>query len=187
MVNATDTKKIIDDHFTQKYDYYRRVCAKYYNGRYLTDDMLHELYLAFFNVRPEIILQFNAIGKLQNIGGKIILSLYCKRNQGNKNKGKQSSALHELPMFDIDIVGDMIVDDSVDECKHEQRENQLSNMDVAIDKLLRDPNTWFSTQVFLECQTDSILALSKKTKISRGYLTKAYKRGNELLLNEIKK
>ena len=167
-------KDIIDNHITNDYSYYNRISKRYYNNRYLADDMTQELYLSFLKVKPEVIKKFNEINKLRLIGGRILLSLYSKRNQGTKNKGKSVSPLHETPtisLFDVVIPS----------------EESHEDIKEVLDLLMRGNDTWFFVTVFQECQEQSILQLSNKTKISRSYLTMAYKKGKELLYNELNK
>ena len=199
-------KQIIDNHFTKYYNYYQSVCRNKYNGRYIADDLLHETYLAFFKVRPEIIVRFNDVNKLQNIGGKIIISLFNKRNQGTKNKGKNTSPLHEIPTNDLDTIGKFkcdefeieTADDYIDyllftdnlfmEGEKERakvKELRLSSVQGVINDRLRDKDTWFATEVFLQCQDKSVLKLSKETRINRSYLTKAYNSGKDVLRIEL--
>lgn len=200
-------KVIIDNHFVKYYDYYKSVCKKKYSGRYVADDLLHEVYLAFFKVNPEVIIKFNDVNKLQNIGGKIIISLFNKRNQGTKNKGKTTSPLHETPVNDIndirspkecnlleiesndDYIDYLLFNDNIFMEKEKERQRikeiHLSNAQSVINQRLRDKETWFATEVFLQCQDKSILRLSKETRINRSYLTKAYDNGKEMLKSDL--
>lgn len=188
-----DVKSIIDNHIKLNYDYYHRVCKKYYNGRYIADDMVQELYLAFLNVKEDVILKFHSVNKLKNIGGKIALSLFNKRNQGTKNAGKTTSPLHEVPTFGSCLTDDDFSEwsayrpESHDYCRHTVKEKQLSTMAEAMTKLMRNQETWFEVTVFKECQNQSILSLSKETRISRSYLTRAYNNGRELIKKEMLK
>lgn len=211
---SQDVKTIIDEHIKVNYDYYHRVCKKYYNGRYIADDMVQELYLAFLNVKEDVILKFHSVNKLKNIGGKIALSLFNKRNQGTKNAGKSTSPLHEVPALtnhnDTFVVVDknnfkdndafLTYDDFIDianwkkseptehdPCRHVIKEKQLSTMAEAMTRLMRNQDTWFEVTVFKECQNQSILSLSKETRISRSYLTRAYNNGRELIKKEMLK
>lgn len=202
-------KQIIDEHFKVNYNYYKNICNKYFNNRYIAEDMLHQLYLSFLDVKEDVVIKFNEIGKLKNIGGNILVSLYTKRNQGNKNKGASSSPLHEIPILHntektirsgVKIycskpekesisfykAGFYSKQSDLDNSRYLIKEKQLSKMEVAINEKLTG-DTWFATKVFLLCQEQSILSLSKQTKISRSYLTKAYAKGQEILKAEINK
>lgn len=214
---SQDVKTIIDEHIKVNYDYYHRVCKKYYNGRYIADDMVQELYLAFLNVKEDVILKFHSVNKLKNIGGKIALSLFNKRNQGTKNAGKSTSPLHEVPartsvnntfivldknnyrpnenpddFFNHDDFIDIVnwkksEPTEHDPSRHIIKEKQLSTMAEAMTRLMRNQDTWFEVTVFKECQNQSILSLSKETRISRSYLTRAYNNGRELIKKEMLK
>lgn len=177
-----EVKSIIDLHYTSNYKYYKHICNRFYKGRYIADDMLHELYLGFLTVSPRVIIKFNEIDKLKCIGIKILKSLFSKRNLGTKNKGKQSSPLHEIPVFDIQTYS---YPDIETELESEINETNIIKSEAAINKLLSNNDTWFVTQVFIQCQNQSILKLSRDTKINRSYLTSAYKKGKELLYKEV--
>ena len=46
-------KTIVDKHFADNYAYYLSVCKRYYNGRYLAEDLLHELYHVFVHLQKK--------------------------------------------------------------------------------------------------------------------------------------
>lgn len=171
-------KMIIDEHYTKYYHYYHMICTRFFKGRYIAEDMLHELYLGFLTVKSEVIIKFHAIDKLKCIGIRILKSLYSKRNLGTKRAGKTTSPLHELPMvFDVNEL-EIETDNISNEYNYEKTEQ-------AINKLTSNNDTWFVTQVFIQCQQTNISKLSRETKISRSYLTAAYKKGRELLHKEV--
>ena len=166
------TKDIIDQHFTDNYKRYQRVCYRYYRGRYLFDDLLNEAYFEFLKVKEDVILKFHAMDKLYNIGLKIIRSLYQKRFSTKKYEGASStSALYESKTITLHIDRLDLSNESYDE----SQDLLFDEVSKKIDKGLQSQDDWFCMTVFVKSQTESIFEMSKKTRISRPYLTKAYK------------
>lgn len=140
-------KAVVDKHFTDNYKYYRKVCYQYYGGRYLLEDLLHEVYLGFMKIRPELIDSFNQINKrtglnnLKNLGLLIIRSLYQKRFYKKKYERGSDSPLSEMngieyfgdgegldPFYDIGIEDETFED----EVERRSRERKLDTMNALI-------------------------------------------------------
>ena len=79
-------KEIVDAHFLENHEYYKKVCRYSFKDRYLWEDLLQETYLCFLRVKPETIEKYHELGKLRSIGNIIIRSLYQDRKRAKKNK-----------------------------------------------------------------------------------------------------
>src|SRR3954463_14146142 len=90
-------RSIADAHFTENYNYYRKVCRNQFRGSYLFEDLLQETYLEFLKVKPETIEFYNEIGRLNCIVIRIIKALHNRRRNGKKNKQGETSPLFEIP------------------------------------------------------------------------------------------
>lgn len=194
------TKQIIDKHFTENVNYYRAICRDYYKN-YLAEDLLQEAYLAFLKVPEPVILKINdikvideRIKYLRNIGRKRIAYIFRHRKQCKQHKDGQTS-----PMFEVNY-GNFEIDHfiHIDKCVEEKEVFIMSKSTFEFEKALKDSvaefrdkdaelriiaNTVrkgleeedFNTGVHVMAQLESINAMSKRTGISRTYLTNAHK------------
>jgi len=94
-------KSIIDKHFADNYTYYKSVCKRYYNGRYLAEDLLHELYLKLSNSNPDQIERYHKANKLNCLGLLIIKDLFRHRTQKLFHIDGNTSNLFEAANFEI--------------------------------------------------------------------------------------
>lgn len=178
-----DAKLIIDKHYSDNYNYYRSVCYNYYRGRYLWEDLSHELYIDFLKIKAQVIEKFHQLGKLKNIGLKLIRRLYERRFRAKRsttNHNGEVSPLHETPgvSYAIEI-------SQADNKNYLAKELQFSKMERAIKQALQSQDRWFDVSVFLQSQDESILSISKKTRIGRDRLTRAANAGKEYLKQRI--
>jgi hypothetical protein len=203
-------KETIDKHFTENIKYYRKVIHDKYYKNYLADDLLQETYLKFVEVSESI--QSNEKGVLLSYGKKIISTLFSRRNTHNNFRDCQTSPLFEIGRNNIPIENCCKTGFKVIYFKEEQRaESDLSRSDKGVnnvekslasyDEPFRDKEQElriverivrkgleendFNTGVHVMAQIESINAMSKRTGINRGYLTRANKEKQNHLKNEI--
>jgi len=85
--------------------------VRYYNGRYLHEDLLHELYLGFLKVSPQTILEFHERNRLHNIGLWIIKSIYqsrkCLKKYNTTVRKGGDSPLSETSAISIELPDDL--------------------------------------------------------------------------------
>ena len=168
-------KQIIDKHIIEYHRYYSCVCINYYKGRYLWEDLLQELYLEFLNCNENTIAKFNEQKKLHFLGAKIIQGLYSKRGKRKEYKVGTSN-LNELSNLK-EYSNLKTIQDETDPFAYIDDEEVKRAMD---DLYKRD---WFLHDVLVITQSESINNLSKRTKIDRGYLTKAIKEAKYYIKN----
>lgn len=187
-------KDIIDKHFTDNYKYYKSICKRHINN-ITHEDMLHELYLKFFNVNHNVIIEYNGNGKLTNIGCMILRYLAQNRYRTKKNKQGSTSPLFisDVPCDINDLYSqqadehssvDYIIDLIESKIKEENKEELFSKLNHAIIKHLNSENNT-NIAVFLQANETSLYELHKDSGISRFYLKRSYEKGKELLKKEL--
>lgn len=191
-------KEIIDDHFQSNYFYYKRVCFKYFKGRYLFEDLLHESYVKFHSTKEETVIRLNSAGKLHYGVLRIIGKLFKRRKtacnrqsrfyEGNNN----SSPLFETPgvSYEYDFPTND-VDYDKDEIEIQQYFEKATRI---IEDTLQQPNenkkgksNYLKVKVFLEVQRTNINQISKTTGISRPFITQTYRESQQYLREQILK
>lgn len=186
-------KEIIDEHFKLSYRSYRARCYSYYKGGNKAEDLLHETYIDFLKVKPEVIYKFHALGRLHNIGLKLIRSLYQDRHRSKKNRQGSTSPLADTTTnYPVDTVAVEFEDSDNDhEITHELFYNKSQQ---AIAKALSTQNEgtnhdsdYMKVSIFLQSLESPILEISRKTKIPRYYLSNLKKEGQQLLKEAITK
>lgn len=188
-------KEIIDNHFLENYEYYKKVCRYSFKGRYLWEDLLQETYLCFFKVKPETIKKYSDTGQLLRIGSIIIRSLYQERKRAKKNSNGNTSPLFEIAgSYSED---NLIKDDSVlNYFEIELHELEIKDSyDKALkvfDKALSEPvinnkqaSSFLKVKTFLAVQDSNIHRISKETGINRKYITDVYNEAREFIKYEI--
>lgn len=188
----SQTKIIIDKHFEGNYNYYKRVCLRYYKGRYLFEDLLHEVYLKFVESKEATIKRYSSSDKLYCLGLYYIRHLYRERKR-TKRRGKTKhlgvSTLHEqtnLTEFDLDTLNiqDLSAEDKIDEFF--KQDNSLKLIDelknLIIDKLQEEDE---DMSVFVMAQTEPIYKMSQRTKIGKLSLQKAHDRARLTLQRKL--
>lgn len=175
-------KQHIDEHIVKFEKYYRGVCYTYYNGRYLYEDLLQELYIEFINTSPNIIRKFHVNNKLIYLGHILIRKIYSHRGYHKRyDKGKTSPLFESCHIECLDI-------DKIDLTSSENIESEL---DELINNLPPDPEyifkqldehekeDYFEANIVRLSQNESLHSISKRTRISYPYIVKKYKEANE--------
>lgn len=189
-------KEIVDKHYSEYYKYYRRMCLQYYNGRYLSEDLLHELYFELLKVKPETVEFFDEIGKLHYIGLRIIKSLFYHKNK-SKTHSAESSPLFETPSVSTStmLLDSFLKDESILELNELENEiqRQFEAAQRGIEQALsskespdnKTPSDYLKVRVFLDANETNIHRLSKTIGVNRAYIKEVYKQGQELLKQKI--
>lgn len=76
---AINIKSEIDNHFSANYNYYQRICNKYFSGNDLQNDLLHELYIRLSQIPEQTIKRYIEAKRLHNIGLLTIKKIYSER------------------------------------------------------------------------------------------------------------
>ena len=171
-------KSTIDKHFADNYTYYKSVCKRYYNGRYLAEDLLHELYLKLSNSNPEQIERYHKANKLNCLGLLIIKDLFRHRTQKLFHIDGNTSNLFEGANFEI--LDFKQVDEEyipIDEVTIERIKNTI------FDGLLNQDH---DIEVFVMAQIEPLYRMEQRTKINRSSLKKAYENARIKLKNQLK-
>lgn len=187
-------KNIIDKHYTDNYKYYKVICKRYINN-ITHEDMLHELYLKFFKVNEAVIIEYNKLNKLTNIGCMILRYLAQNRYRTKKNKQGETSPLfisnvpcdiNDIYSLNNDEVNslDYIIDLIESKQTEENKEELFSKLNHAIIKNLNNENNTYIS-VFLQANETSLYELHKDSGISRFYLKRSYDKGKEILKKEL--
>jgi hypothetical protein len=165
-------KEIIDTHIIEYEKYYKFICRNYYNGRYLSDDLFQELYLCFLDADPNEVKKFADAKKLHYLGALIIRNTFGKRGYHKRQERSETS-----PLFELSNITELV----------DKRIREDQTKEVNLEKLMDDlyKRDWFSHDVFMLAQNESINSLSKRTKIDRQLLTSTYKEARTYLLNRI--
>lgn len=177
------TKQIIDEHYSSYYNYYRKVCYQYYDGRFLYMDLLHELYIGFLKVKEEVIKKFHSIDKLKNIGLLIIRSLFNKRNRQKNHKDGQDSPLSEIKRIDIADVTDIFmcigIEDENFEDEYDRRKDEakLDRMNALI-MANRDNK---DIQLLLLSTNNTIVDIAKDAQATVYHINKDINKAKQLI------
>lgn len=190
-------KEIVDAHFLENHEYYKKVCRYSFKDRYLWEDLLQETYLCFLRVKPDTIEKYHELGKLRSIGNIIIRSLYQDRKRAKKNKNGHTSPLFEFNSYSNE---DSNLQDSNELNYFEIELYELEmkvNYDKALvlfDKALTEPvsdhagaSSFLKIKTFLAVQDSNIYRISKQTGINRKYITDVYNEAREYIKKEIAK
>ena len=176
------TKQIIDVHFNDNYKYYRKVCYRYYSGRFIYEDLLHELYLGFFKVKEDVILQFHNIDKLKNIGLLIIRSLFQKRNQHERTG---DSVLLEIKTIEseIDIFYSIGIEDENPEdlIERKKKETQLDRMNALI--LANKDNEFI--QMLITSNNETLIDMAKEGNTTTYVIKQKINKGKQLIKDNL--
>lgn len=171
-------KTTIDKHFADYYSYYKRICKKYYNGRYLAEDMLHELYFKLLAEKPESIDKYNKDGKLYILGLYRLRDLFRNRTRTLQHIDGNTSSLHEMSNYEIrDFADEPIELLPIDEINIERIKNCI------FDGLLNQDH---DIEVFVMAQIEPLYRMEQRTKINRSSLKKAYENARIKLKNQLK-
>lgn len=207
-------RSIIDAHFTENYKYYESICRFQFGGNYLYQDLLQETYLALTQVKSETIEFYNEIGKLNCIVIRIIKALYGRRKNDKRNANGSTSPLYEIPSVDSRLVVfalretddfmnlaplDKIPDDSLNPLElaiqEETIQRQFEQANDLIKIALQEPvietkgteiSNYLKVRVFTEVLNSNVNQVHKSTGISRAYLTRINREGQQYLQNKIK-
>jgi hypothetical protein len=197
---------IINQHFEKDYKYYERICKRYFKGRYLSTDLLHEAYLCFINENEIKIKAYNDNNNLRILGIYYIRKLYNRRKQVFKNKNGHTSTLHELVSVEnclrkedtkkdydyVDVDANTDDFDFYQALEFERIEGDFESIDlIEVEKIKDEIITSVSNQdhdmnVFIMAQTQSINSISKETKINRASIQKSYDRAQIRLKRLVK-
>lgn len=179
----SQVKFIINKHFEDNYNYYKWVCNRYFNGRYLAEDMLHETYLKFFDQREDKIRNYNDLGKLRVLGVYFIRELFSCKSQTMKHKDGRTSPLHETSSNEFDF--ERYYNDDKDcemldaeVCQEDKREEvDLIKLERIKEEIVVSiQNDDHDMNVFVMAQTQSINKISKETNINRRSIQHSYDR-----------
>ena len=204
------TKQIIDKHFTENINYYKKICRSYYPN-YLAEDLLQEAYLKYVNI-PAVNLISKDVAYLKHIGKKVIARLFQGRRVCKVREGHNTSPLFEVNYSNIDV--DFVFystatsdfyngeNNQIEKIMNDRESALISNSDLLltekteqdkqIDLVTNDilnglSEKDFNTGVFVMAQIEPIYIMSKRTGISRTYLTKANNAKKEQLKQLITK
>lgn len=151
-----EPKQIIDKHFSDNYNYYRFVCYKYYKGRYLFEDLLHELYFKLLNEKEFKILKYHKDEKLK------VLVIYRLRDLFRSRSKNNLSEKCNFELLEKDFVYLQDEEPEINENKMELIKNsvwsQLAKSDIDM-------------QVFVASQAEPIYLIAKRSGISTTKLT----------------
>jgi len=158
-------------------------------------------------VKPDVIVKFNELNRLHNIGLLVIRSLYQKRNQSKKIKSSGCSPLFETPIREIYINGQPInsIEDRRHELSddfevmtipewvrvfsgHEDRTVQNTTPEEIveiIDRLFESNRLHMDLLMKANEPGLSINKIHKVTGIGRAYLTKVYKEAVDKVKTEL--
>jgi hypothetical protein len=167
---VNETRNLIDKHFTENYKSYKSVCRKKFGGRYVYEDLLHELYIMFIDYDSEKIRRYSDNGKLHILGLCFIQKIFAKRNNKKKYKAESSNLLEISTsvecsdnMFMIeDIEPELISDEKIEKVKAYLIKGVLSG-DTDLN-------------LFAMAQVDNLYSIHKKTGINRKSLQDSYGR-----------
>jgi len=176
----TDTKQIIDKHFTDNRAYYSTICKERFKERYLWEDLLHETYLGFLKVKPNVILACQDTAYLKHIGKKVLFSILQKKGFCKKNSNGKDSPLFELAN-DIDFNFDIFENQQVEQL--EDREMLIDKINGIVYEGLA--NNDFDTEVFVMSQIESVSSISKRIGVNYYSVSKAQKKAIESIKKQL--
>ena len=174
-------QQIIDEHYNAEYQYYRRVCRRYYKGRYLFEDLLHELYFGLLKVPEDVVIKYKETNTLRILGFRTIRNIYQRRDQQKrigdsvlmeiKNIGRDSdkSDLYTEqgdekiisdgdPFYNIGTE-DPTFDDEMERLKDERRLDTLN-------ALITANRNNEKIQLLLMCENQTIVDVAKQMNTS---------------------
>jgi DNA-directed RNA polymerase specialized sigma24 family protein len=183
-------RKIIDNHFATNYEYYRKVCKAYYRGADLADDLLHESFVSFTKVKPDVIERFNELEKLHCIVLKIIRSTYANRRRAKQNKQGNTSPLYIGSSTSVDYEFVNLVSVEEDNVLLELEPKLLAVIKQAECEPVvygkgKELSNFLKVKVFVQANQQGIRQTSRSTGISRNYLAKIYNEGKEFLKQQL--
>lgn len=165
---------IINSHYEQNYRYYRKICRQKYNGNYLYEDLLHELYFNFLRVRPEKILEYNSTNSLNVIGNRLIKWLYIKRTRHNQNNNKNKLS-GDSPLFETATKSFIEMDEDgeprdpldnigvEDECFEDADERQIKERRLdTLNSLITANRNNDKIQLLLMCENQTIVDVANQ-------------------------
>jgi hypothetical protein len=167
--------QIIDKHFTDNIKYYEYICFKLCRND-LYADLLNETYLKLRSTKDDVIIRYNEQDRLKNLVIYYIRRLFQDRDKIKLNSNGSTNQLYQHQKLPINIPDYEYEDIYVTDDK----------LNYVITKSLSNPNQSVPVIIFLQANETSILELSKKSKLSRPYLTKKYKEGKQILYNQLK-
>lgn len=171
---TTENKNLIDNHFSENYEYYQKISKRYLKG-HLAEDFAHEIYLEFLKKSDETIRQFSC--KL-----KLLSKLICVTLLDRSGNTKRSTKGQTSPLYDC---GDKMLDITLLEIP--QEEIELFEIDEAKIEIIKDavwasvervrkdgvraPNKYHEIATFSASQNESLRSIARRTGLSRNQVS----------------
>lgn len=124
------------------------------------EELLHELYLAFLNVKEDVIKKFNELNELKKIGLIIIRDLFQRRNSKRR---KGDSVLMEIRPIEY-YYNISSEDESLeDELERRNKDRKLDTMNV----LLNTNRDNDKVQLLVMCYNEGVTKVAKDMGTNR--------------------
>jgi len=185
-----NAKEIVDKHFNDNYGYYYRICSQRYKGRYLKEDLLHDMYLEVLKSKPETIIKVSEQGRLRTLFICRMKDLLRESKKVKQHHDGSTSDLNESALSAIVDI-DYLLKDEGFEAKIIQQETQ-EHIQELIDKAMRTQNNgtkersnYLKVSVFLHSVKTNISQTSRDMCIPRYFVSEIYNEGREYLKQAI--